>query len=152
MNIRLEIIPGIGLSTLLFGSSMADAEKIFGKTEEVQLIDELENFQTTVWHYWENGFTLFFDEQNNQLFNCVEIDNIDAQLWGLTIFDFKEKQIIEIFKSKGIIKFESEQHDWGEKRLSFDEANIDFYFNKNKLISINYCKPLNDSLLLILQN
>lgn len=152
MYIPLDIKPGIGLSTLLFGASMADAEKIFGKTEEIQLINDIEEFQTTVWHYWDNGFTLFFDEQNNQLFNCVEIDNMETQLWKHTIFDFKEKQIIELFKRKGIIQYETEFHEWGEKRLSFDEANIDFYFDKNKLISINYCKPILDSQILILRN
>ena len=152
MSFPLEIKPGIGLSDLMFGASMADAEKIFGKTEEVQLIDDIKEFQTTVWHYWDSGFTLFFDEQNNQLFNCVEIDNIDTQLWGQTIFGFKEKRIIELFKTKGILLYENEHHEWGEKRLSFDEAHIDFYFNKNKLISINYCKPIKDSQILILQN
>ncbi len=148
----LEIKPGIGLSSLNFGASMADAEKIFGKTEEVQLIDGIAEYRTTVWHYWEIGFTLFFDEQNFQLFNCVEIDNLDAQLWGQTIFDFKEKRIIELFKMKGFFLYETEMHEWGEKRLSFDDAHIDFYFNKNKLISINYCKPIKDSQILILKN
>ena len=51
-----------------------------------------------------------------------------------------------------MLLYETEQHDWGEKRLSFDEAHIDFYFEKNKLISINYCKPIKDSHILILQN
>ena len=152
MVIPLEINPLIGFSTLLFGASMADAEKVFGKTEEVQLLENIEEFQTTVWHYWESGFTLFFCEKNNQLFNCVEIDNFEAQLWGQKIFDLKEKQIIEFFKSKGIRQYETEQHDWGEKRLSFDEVNIDFYFEKNKLISLNYCKPNLNSNLLILPN
>ena len=152
MLLQLEIKPGIGLSSLTFGASMADAEKVFGANEEVQLIDDFEEFKTTVWHYWDNGFTLFFDEQNGQVFNCVEIDNLEAQLWGQTIFDLKEIQIIELFKSKHILTYETEQHEWGEKRLSFDDANIDFYFNNNKLISINYCKPIKDSLLLILPN
>lgn len=148
----LEIKPGIGFSDLLFGASMAEAEKAFGKTGEVQLMDDIEDFQTTLWHYWDDGFTLFFGDQNNQLFNCVEINNIVSQLWGQTIFDFNEKRIIELFKSKGIIQFETEQQDWGEKRLSFDAANIDFYFSKNKLISINYGQPTQNSQLLILQN
>ncbi len=152
MFLPLEIKPGIGLSNLLFGSSMNDAEKIFGKSEEIQLIDDIKEYQTIVWHYWANGFTLFFDDQNNQLFNCVEIDNIETRLWGQTIFDFKEKRVIELFKSKGMLLYETEQHEWGEKRLSFDEAHIDFYFEKNKLISINYCKPIKDSQILILQN
>lgn len=152
MHIPFHINPCIGLSALKFGASTTDAEKLFGKALEVQVIDDTEEFKTTVWHYWDNGFSLFFDEQNNQLFNCVEINNIVSRLWGQTIFDFKENHIIELFKSKGILHFETEQHDWGEKRLSFDKANIDFYFDKNKLISINYCTLTQNSQLLILQN
>ena len=145
MHIPFEINPCIGLSALQFGASTIEAEKLFGKAMEVQVIDDIDESQTTVWHYWDYGFSLFFDEQNNQLFNCVEINNIVSRLWGQTIFDFKENRIIELFKSKGILHFETEQHDWGEKRLSFDKASIDFYFHKNKLISINYCKPTQNS-------
>ena len=152
MGSLFEIKPGIGFCTLLFGASMADAEKAFGKPKDIQLIDDIAEFKTTVWHYWENGFTLFFDEQNNQLFNCVEIDNADALLWGHRLFDLKEKQIIELFKNQGFIQFDTEHHDWGEKRLSFDALNIDFYFEKNKLISLNYGKLNLDSKLLILPN
>jgi len=56
----------------------------------------------------------------------------------MDIFNFTEKQVIGLFKDKGIYLFEQEYHEWGEKRLSFDEANIDFYFEKNRLVSINY--------------
>lgn len=152
MKTKLEIKPGIGLSSLLFGASMEEAEKTFGKPEDAQLIDDIEEFKTTVWHYWETGFTLFFDEQNKKLFNCAEIDNEEALLWGKKVFELKEKQIIDLFQENGITLYESEQHDWGEKRLSFDEANIDFYFEKSRLISINFCKPLLDAQVLILKN
>ncbi len=152
MRSSFEIKPGIGFCKLLFGASRTDAEKAFGKPKDIQLIDDIAEFKTTVWHYWENGFTLFFDEQNNQLFNCVEIDNADALLWKQRLFDLKEKQIIELFKSKGFLQFDAEHHDWGEKRLSFDALNIDFYFEKNKLISLNYGKLNLDSKLLILPN
>ena len=148
----MEIIPGIGFSKLLFGASMADAVDAFGHPEETGLLDELEDSKSVVWHYWENGFTLFFEAQHQQIFNCVEIDNTGALLWGHRVFESNEKQIIELFKKKGILKYEKELHEWGEKRLSFDEAHIDFYFEKNKLNSINYCKPLHDSPILILPN
>ena len=148
----MEIKPVLGLSNLLFGASMSEAEKIFGKAEESELLDDIEDCQSTVWHFWEEGFSLFFDESNNQLFCCVEIDNEDVTLWGQKIFSFTEKQIIDLFKSKGFTVFETEVHEWGEKRLSFDEVNIDFYFEKNKLSSINYGKPENDSNFLILPN
>lgn len=151
MNQIFEIKPVLGLSDLLFGASMLDAEKIFGKAEESEFLDDIEEFQSTVWHYWDLGFSLFFDEKNEQIFCCVEIDNQDVILWGQKIFELNEKQIIDLFKSKGITDFETELHEWGEKRLSFDEANIDFYFEKNKLCSINYGKSEMD-LPLILPN
>jgi hypothetical protein len=33
---------------------------------------------------------------------------------------------------------DTEQQEWGEKRLSFDEAGLDCYFENNKMISINF--------------
>jgi hypothetical protein len=152
MDTLLEIKPQIGFSSLLFGATMVDAQKIWGEPEDIQLIDEIDEFKATVWHYWDSEFTLFFDEQHNQLFNCVEISNKDTVLWGQKIFSFKEKQIIELFKSTGIVDYETEQHEWGERRLGFDTANIDFYFEKNKLISVNFCKALHQSTSLILKN
>lgn len=131
---------------------MDEIENILGKPDEVELLDDIDDCQSTVWHYWDQGFSLFFDENNNQLFGCVEIDNEEALLWGKKIFLLNEQQIIDLFKSKSYPQYETEMHEWGEKRLSFDEANIDFYFEKNKLTSINYGKPLNGPQILILPN
>jgi hypothetical protein len=148
----LEIKPGVGLSQLAFGSNMAEAELAFGKPEETELLDDIDDCQATVWHYWDSGFTLFFDEHDNQHFNCAEIDHPDTVLWGQAIFKLNEKQVIELFKKKGFSRYETEQQEWGEKRLSFDDANIDFYFEKNKLCSINYGRPSANSSILILPN
>jgi hypothetical protein len=152
MNEALEIKIGIGLSRLVFGASMKEAENVFGSANETELIDDIEDCKTTVWYYSENGFTLFFEEESNHFLNCVDVENTESMLWGHRIFELKEKQIIELFKSKGILKYETEIHDWGEKRLSFDDLNIDFYFDKNQLISINYGKLIQDSQILILPN
>lgn len=149
MSPILEIKPVLGLSELRFGASMQDAEKSFGKAEESEFLDDIEDCQSTVWHYWEQGFSLFFDEQKDQIFCCVEIDNPEVILWGQKVFTLSEKQIIDLFKSKGMNDFETELHEWGEKRLSFDEANIDFYFEKNKLSSINYGKSEMDMPLIL---
>ena len=111
----MEIKPGIGISILIFGKSMADAEKVFGKAEEIVLMDDIEGFQSTVWHFWKKGFSLFFDEQKNQQFYFVEINNPETELWGQKIFDLTEKQLIELFKAKGIKLSETEKHEWGEK-------------------------------------
>lgn len=134
----IEIKPGIGINDLTFGTSIKDAEAIFGEPEDMDVLDELELNKSTVYHYWENGFSLFFDEQRERSFCCVEIDNKNAVLWEKQIFSLTEKQVVTLFKSKGYDEYENEMHEWGEKRLSFEKANMDFYFEKNKLVSINY--------------
>jgi hypothetical protein len=144
MGLALEIKPVVGLCALPFGATMKEAEELFGKAEETELLDDIEEYQSTVWHYWDKGFSLFFDEGDKQLFCCVEIDNKDVTLWGKRIFEMDEQQITELFRTRGITEFETEVHEWGEKRLSFDQANIDFYFEKNKLCSINYGKSVVD--------
>lgn len=152
MDRALEIKIGLGLSSLVFGATMKDAEKAFGIAEDTESVDELNETPTTVWYYTENGFTLFFDDQIHELFNCVDIENPASELWGEKVFDMSEDEIIILFKKKGLLEYESELHEWGERRLSFDEVNIDFYFVEEKLKSINYGKLIHDTEVLILPN
>ena len=56
----LQIKLGFGLFNISFGSIMADVEILLGQPEAVELLDEIEESQSTVWHYWELGFSLFF--------------------------------------------------------------------------------------------
>ncbi len=152
MDKILNILPGEGFGSLLFGSSMTQAEHFFGKPEEVALFDDIDEYKSTIWHYWESGFSLFFDEKIPKRFCCVEIDNLESEMWGKKIFYLKEKQIIELLKSKGIKTHEVEKQEWGEKRITIDEINIDFYFENNNLVSINYGKISAVEPLLILSN
>lgn len=153
MDTVLDIKIGLGLSGLLFGATMKDAENTFGIPEKTEYLEhELGDYPTTVMYYFDKAITLFFDDCNFKLFNCADIENTTSEIWGEKIFNMNEKQIIELFKSKGIIDYETEVHEWGEKRLSFDDFNIDFYFQNKKLKSINYGKLMHNSQLLILPN
>jgi len=144
--IAIEIKPFIGIGELAFGAGIADAEGIFGKPEDIQLLDEMEISKSTVFHYWQRGFSLFFDEFNLREFCCAEVDvSSNAQLWGVSIFKLSEKQIIDLLKEKGLKNIETEQHDWGEKRVSCESINIDFYFERNKLISINFGRSVENN-------
>jgi hypothetical protein len=133
-----EIKPKVGLGGLKFGASMSDAESLFGKPEEIENIEGEGDYRAIVWHYWDRGFSLFFDQAGKQVFTCVEIDNEDALLWGEPIFNLKEEEIIQLFNSKGFKEIDSEMHEWGEKRVSFDDALVDLYFEAGELVSINY--------------
>lgn len=133
-----EIRPKEGLGGLRFGATMAEAESCFGTAEEVEHLEGEGNYKAIVWHYWDRGFSLFFDEAGKKTFTCVEIDNEEAMLWGMRIFDMKEEEIVNLFKSKGFKEVDSEVHEWGEKRVSFDDALVDLYFEAGNLVSINY--------------
>lgn len=151
-NSIFDIQLGIGFSSLTFGSSMQDAEKIFGKPEEIILLDEIEDYQSTVWHYWNCGFSLFFDEKDKKKFSSVEINNAETLLLGQKLFSLTEKQIIELLQKTGVHQYEIEKEEWGEKRLTFDVLNVDFYFEKTQLVSVNYGKIIIIEPLLILSN
>ncbi len=135
---RLEIKPKIGLGNLLFGSTMQQVKSTLGTPEETEEITEEEGFYTEVWHYWESGLSVFFDEDDNNLFSCAEVDNENATLWGKPVFEMSEDAIIMLFREHGFVDFDSEVHPWGEKRVSYDDLLVDLYFERNKLVSINF--------------
>jgi hypothetical protein len=128
-----------GFCTLNFGVSAVDAELVFGKPEEIQVLDDpILETSCTVFHYWESGFSLFFDNKNAMKFGSVEVDNEDTLLFDTELFKLKEQQVIDLMKQHNFPLTDSEKQEWGEKRLSFDEAGLDCYFENGKLTSINF--------------
>ena len=139
----IEIIPEINLlksfCSLSFGAQVNDAESLFGKPEEVQILtDDIMDTSCTVYHYWQNGFSLFFDNKNSKQFSSVEVDNETTLLFDESVFTLTEKELIELMKKHNYVLTESEQQEWGEKRLSFDDAGFDCYFENNQFKSINF--------------
>jgi hypothetical protein len=136
-SLEIELLKGFcGLS---FGNTKDKAVAVFGQPEEIQnLMDDILNNNSMVYHYWNEGYSLFFDTNKEQTFCSVEIDNKDTVLFDVRIFSLKEKEIIELMKQNGYDLSDSEMHKWGEKRISFDEAGLDCYFENGKLVSVNF--------------
>lgn len=154
-GVVLEIKPKEGINDLLFGKTRAEAQVLFGKPDETEKIESgVAEYKTEVWHYWSKGFSLFFDENVEYKFTCAEIDNRNATIWEMPVFLLSEKEIIDLFLSKGYRDMDSEVHEWGEKRVSFDDALVDLYFENNRLISVNYgiLSDTNDSKMIIFPN
>lgn len=127
-----------------FGQTLEQAVQQFGEPEEVQnLADEILNTSSIVYHYWELGFSLFFDPADRALRN-VEVDNREALLFGMKVFQLREKELVELMKQNGHPLCDSEVHAWGEKRLSFDSAALDCYFENNRMVSLNFGAPESD--------
>jgi hypothetical protein len=148
----LDIKPRKGLNTLAFGTGISDAKGCFGEPEETEELDASADSRSLVWHFWEKGFSLFFDMKQGNKFTCVEIDHPDSLLWGKKIFEFTEPELKVLFTLKGFKEIDMEDHEWGERRISFDDALMDFYFEKGRMVSINYVITLGDEKMLILPN
>jgi hypothetical protein len=128
-----------GFCTLKFGQKPGDAEALFGAPEETQMLkDDILNTASYVLHYWDLGFSLFFDSNKNNSLNIVEVDNKETILFGQAIFGLKESELTELLKSKGFVLSDTEKHEWGEKRLSFDDAGLDCYFENGKLTTLSF--------------
>jgi len=137
-DIAIYLLKGLG--PLLFGETMKRAVSLFGEPDETEeLFDELLNEKSTVCHYWDKGFSLFFKDNKDKTFTCAEVDSKGTMVDGKKVFTLSEKQVIDLFKSLGFSLTETEQHAWGEKRVSFDDAFADLYFENGKLVSINFC-------------
>ena len=128
-----------GFCALTFGSEKQSAIQLFGQPEEIQnLNDDILNNNSLVFHYWDKGFSLFFDMNKSQTFCSAEIDNRDTLLFNTKLFSLKEKEIVALMKENNFSLSDSEVHTWGEKRLSFDGAGLDCYFENNRMVSVNF--------------
>lgn len=139
-TLKLEIGLLDGLDELKFGDSPETVKNLLGEPVEIEDIGEEvdEDLDTILWSYDELGLTVFFEGKNNHVLSCFETDNEATTLFGKKLFSLDENAIIELMKENGLTMMDAEEEEWGEKRVSFDEALIDFYFQKNKLVTVNW--------------
>lgn len=140
MKEKIVINPLKGLSDIKFGSTKNDVEKLFGKPEDTEVIEveEEDLSDAIVWNYDELGFSAFFEKDFDELLTCFDISNDEADLFGQKVFTLAKEKIIELMKNNGFSDFESDDEEWGEHRLSFNDAVMDFYFDENELVSISW--------------
>jgi hypothetical protein len=137
MEREINIYPLKGINNLKFGSTQDEVRKILGEPDEIEHLEEDEDLSSIIWQYWNLGLTIFFDEMDNTIFASAEVEDPDALIFGKRIFDLSEKEAIELFKANGFSELDIEDHDWGERRVSFDDAMIDLYYEKGQLNCVN---------------
>ncbi len=147
MNKKLIIKPLEGLGNLKFGTTKQDVENYLGKPQDTEVIEVAENelSDAIVWNYDDQGISAFFEKDHNDLLTCFDIRNDNVVLFGKKVFDLKMEQIIDLMNKNGFSDIESEDEDWGEQRLSFNDAVIDFYFNDQTLTSISWSVMLDEN-------
>ncbi len=139
MSNKLEIRPLVGFGELKFGADQSDVENYLGEPQEIEdLPGDADESDAEVWNYWDEGHTVFFEKDMENKCTCFETDNDEAILFGKNIFDLNEKQIIELMETNGYREIDTEDEEWGERRISYSDAVMDFYFEDDQLISVSW--------------
>ena len=133
MDLTIKLKKGLG--DIAFGMPVEDVVKLLGTADEVENIDNAADESTTVLRYNEIGLTLFCVGENPTV-ACIDIANEDCTLFGEHIFDMDEREIVALMVKNNITEQDVDEEDWGERRVTFNEGNIDFYFDNGELISI----------------
>jgi hypothetical protein len=140
----LDIAPKQGFGEIRFGDSSEKVIKLLGQPEDVENIEDVDGFNTVVLYYYEQGITVFFEGREKSVVACIETENPDSVMFGKTIFDMTEEDIIDLMKVKGYEVAEMELETSGERRVSYDDAMIDFFFLDGDLIVVNWGVLVNE--------
>ena len=140
-----EIKPKEGFGEIKFGESSDHITAILGEAEEVEIIEDDDEFNTIILNYWEEGISAFFEGVENSVLSCLETDIPESTLFGKKVFDLDEEQIITLMEEHGFEVAESEEDEEGERRISYDDALIDFFFHEGELIAVNWGVLVNEA-------
>jgi hypothetical protein len=142
--LTLDIAPKQGFGEIRFGDSSEKVIKLLGQPEDVENIEDVDGFNTVVLYYYEQGITVFFEGREKSVVACIETENPDSVMFGKTIFDMTEEDIKDLMKVKGYEVAEMELETSGERRVSYDDAMIDFFFLDGDLIVVNWGVLVNE--------
>jgi hypothetical protein len=133
MNLTINIKQGLG--DVRFNMPVEEVVALLGNADEVENIDNAADEPTTVLRYNNHGIILFFEGENPVL-ACIDVSNEECTLFDKRIFDMNERQLVELMVANKYLEQDVDEEEWGERRVSFPEGNIDFFFDEGELVSI----------------
>lgn len=136
MEINVKLLEGC--NDLEFGMSKEKFLASMGEPNQIETISEPEEPITTLLLQYDEWQTSFFFEGKVDKFylNSCDTSNAESIIFGRKVFELSSKEIIALFKEMGFDEYVTATEDWGEMRLTFDNAMADFYFSERKLSSI----------------
>jgi len=144
-KLTAEIKPKVGFGEINFGDPTERVVAYLGEPEEIESFEDDDEFNTTILNYWELGVSIFFEGVENSVLSCFETDIPESTLYGKRIFDLDEPQVITLMEEHGFTVAETEEEPSGERRISYDDALIDFFFHEGELIAINWGVLVNEA-------
>jgi hypothetical protein len=141
LKMKLEIKLKKGLSELLFKCSTEAVRALCGDPDETEELDNQSDgsLESIVWYYLNTGLNFFFDATGTEpILSTIESDNLETELSGKKVFQLNQAGIISLMKAEGYEEFEEEDETWGEHRLTFEDAQVDFYFTEGELTLVSW--------------
>lgn len=142
--ITLDIVPKTGLGEIRFGDTSEKIISLLGQPEDVENIEDIDGFNTVVLYYYERGITIFFEGREKSVVACVETENPDATMYGKPVFNMTEQDIKDLMADHNFEVAEIEMETTGERRVSYDDAMIDFFFLDGDLVVVNWGVLVNE--------
>lgn len=133
-NFKIEPLKGYG--ELQFGMLIDDVVEVLGQPtnqEEIESAYE-DDSHVVVLDYEDNDFSAYFEGDSSMKLTNFYTFNEKSELFGAKIFDLNKDEIIELLKQNGCEDY-IEDHEDGDC-ISFDELNLDFYFDNNQLVEV----------------
>jgi hypothetical protein len=135
--IEYIIDPLQGCGNIKFGQTIQELTALLGEAEEIDHIDTDDDMTTVVLHYWEDALSVFFEGTTKNVISCFETDHPDAILFGKKVFELTKDEIIQLMEQNGYSELEIEEEE-GETRLTFEDALIDFFYDEEELLAVNW--------------
>ena len=133
-----EIVLGQGMGPLRFGASMDKVRELMGEPEEIEESDDDDEFEHQAWNYLDEGYSLYFDREDDYRLSCIETDHPAMRLFGENVHGRSVEQIQDLMRTHDADEPEVETMETGEVRLSYEAQMIDLYFDEDELQFVNF--------------
>ena len=130
-KLNLTIEPQKGMDCLTFGMTIDDVVKILGNASIQDDNQDEDGFSYIELSYDDYDMSLFFEGDGSPSYlSDIEIENPETTIFGVKIFELNKKQVID-----ADVNLDEELQ---EECVSYDDEIIDFYFDNDKLVSVNF--------------
>ena len=130
-----------GLSGLTFRCTAETVRAVYGEPDEMEELDNPcdGSLDSIVWSYERHGLNFFFDATEMEPILCtIESDSAETSLFGKKIFRLRQAEIKQLMVTNGYQEPEEDDETWGEHRMTFDDAQVDFYFAGGDLTLVSW--------------
>jgi hypothetical protein len=137
----LQILLKRGMGVISFGCTPELVRGLFGEPEDVEELESaMEGMvESIVWNYPDAGLNFFFDAANGEpTLTTIESDNLDTVLFNSRIFNITKDNIMTLMKENGYKDVDEDDETWGEHRMTFEDAQVDFYFADQELTLVSW--------------